>query len=69
MTTVASPYSKTRTLAWRYARYQRAFSKTQKLLAVVTNPHATPAERAAAIVEARHATEEAQAVLNREARP
>lgn len=68
MTTIASPYSKTRTPAWRMARYQRAFSKTFKVLAVFANPHSTPAERAAAIVEARHATEEAQAVLTKEAR-
>lgn len=71
MTTVASPYkyapAKARTSAWRLARYQRAFLKSAHLLKVVVNPHASRAELSAAIVEARHALEEAQAVLNREA--
>lgn len=69
MTTIASPHSKTRTAAWRYARYQQAITATFKLIDVFTNPHATPAERAAATVLARHKAEEAQAVLHKEARP
>lgn len=57
-----------RTAAWRNARYQRSVVKGKRLLAVVRDPHATQAERSAAIVEFQHAIEEQESVLAREAR-
>lgn len=76
MTTIASPYHKERTRAWRFARYQQAFSACDSLIHEVVS--AVPfellhpelrAKLSAALLRAKHKNEEAVAVLAKEAKP